>query len=157
MRRKFYGRLALAAGLALSMVNQIAHAQALIKPPAAPPAAMQECADCHMLYPPQMLPQRSWNTLLKQLAGHFGDNATVPEGEQAEIAAYLSANAADGPATTGRGKLYMSGIADDVTPNRITSTPWWNQVHADYDFGGGKHIDMKIAPRCLACHSKDAP
>lgn len=155
------GRLAVALAIAAVAVAvaaaTMAHTQALIKNPATPPPAMQQCADCHILYPPQMLPQRSWAAILEQLADHFGDNATVPGAARSRIAAYLAANAADGPATTGRGKLYMSGLADDVTPARITVTPWWNQIHADYDFGGGKHIDRRVAPRCLTCHAKEAP
>jgi len=125
-------------------------------PPGAPPAILSECNDCHLIYPAQMLPQRSWQAILADLANHFGDDATVSNDKRTAILAYYSANATDGPSTTGRGKLFISGLPDSVTPLRITAMPWWNQMHADYDFGGGKHIDMKTASNCLACHSSDA-
>ena len=30
----------------------------------------------------------------------------------------------------------MAAILPDSTPLRITATPWWNQMHADFNFDG---------------------
>ena len=46
----------------------------------------QECGSCHMAYPPGLLPGRSWQRLMGNLADHFGDNAELP-GEDAAIRA----------------------------------------------------------------------
>jgi hypothetical protein len=48
-------------------------------PPVRNPAMLKECGVCHIAYPPQMLPARSWKKIMAGLADHFGENATLPE------------------------------------------------------------------------------
>ena len=58
---------------------------------------LKECGACHMVYSPQMLPQRSWEAMMSNLDNHFGDNAQLDEPTRADVLGYLLANAADAP------------------------------------------------------------
>ena len=122
----------------------------------AAPAELKECGACHMVYPPQFLPQRSWSALLGKLADHFGETATLPEAKTAEIAAYLAANAADGPATSG-GRRFLRGVPADVAPLRITEMPWWIGAHEEVNFAGVEVTPIKSASNCLGCHGGGKP
>jgi hypothetical protein len=117
-----------------------------------PPHAMEQCGECHMIFPAKMLPARSWTALLSDLDHHFGESATMPENTRKEILEYLAANAADSPNVTPRDRHYISEIGTDAPPLRITKTRWWNQMHADFDFEGVKRTKVKSASNCLGCH-----
>ena len=41
------------------------------------PIYQEECASCHMAYPPGLLPARSWEKIMAGLESHFGDNAEL--------------------------------------------------------------------------------
>ena len=41
-----------------------------------PKAYVQECASCHVAYPPGMLPAASWARLMSGLGQHFGTDAS---------------------------------------------------------------------------------
>jgi len=115
------------------------------------PAALKECGACHMVYPPQFMPRRSWLALLGKLDDHFGEIATLPEAKSAEIAAFLEANAADGPETTG-GRRFLRGVPADATPLRITEMPWWIGAHEEVNLAGIRSTSVKTASNCQGCH-----
>ena len=66
-------------------------------PPVTDPVVKKECGSCHMAFPPQFLPRRSWQKLVDTLADHFGENASLGEAQRKSVLDYLLANAADGP------------------------------------------------------------
>jgi hypothetical protein len=37
----------------------------------------KECAACHMAFPPNALPAKSWKTMMENLQGHFGEDASM--------------------------------------------------------------------------------
>jgi hypothetical protein len=117
------------------------------------PAALAQCGDCHMVFPAQMLPQRSWTAILAGLADHFGENADIAAKDKAEILAYLIAHAADSAGATVRDRHYLSALSSDETPLRITTTAWWRQMHADYSFEATKHPEVKSPADCQGCHA----
>jgi hypothetical protein len=88
-----------------------------------------------MAFPPQFLPQRSWQKLVETLADHFGENASLGEAERKAVLDYLLAHAADGPQAGRAGRKFGQGIAAGQTPLRITETPWWMQ---DVSTGSGQ-------------------
>ncbi len=55
----------------------------------------KECSACHMAYPANFLPARSWKALLAHLDDHFDENAELEAGDVQVIGAYLNANASD--------------------------------------------------------------
>src|SRR5690606_15412168 len=63
--------------------------------PVTNPLYQQECVSCHMPYQPGLLPARSWEKLMANLADHFGDNAELAPEDQKAITAFLTAHAAD--------------------------------------------------------------
>jgi hypothetical protein len=118
------------------------------------PAALEQCGDCHMVFPAQMLPGRSWVAILSKMDSHFGEEASIPEKDLDEIRNYLTSNAADSENTSAQDRHYMSAILPGSTPMRITQTPWWNQMHADFNFDGVKRSHVKSPANCLACHKR---
>lgn len=122
--------------------------------PAPPPVTGEqafntECSACHMAYPPQMLPARSWAAITGDLANHFGEDASLDPATTETIAAYLAANAAD---ATPRGARILQGVAPDETPLRITDMPWWRRIHSELPDAVFQRPDIKTRSNCLACH-----
>jgi hypothetical protein len=124
-------------------------------PPVDHAATLKECGACHLAYPPQLLPARSWEKLMGDLAEHFGENASLPETTRADITAYLVGHAADA-ATTKQGKRFLRGIAADATPLRITETPFWQRAHGEIARSQFTSARVKTAANCVACHRNAA-
>ena len=116
------------------------------------PAALQQCGDCQMVFPSRMLPSRSWAAILSGMDDHFGEDAAIPNKDLEEIRNFLTSHAADSPGATPRERHFLSALLPNSTPLRITAMPWWNQMHADFNFDGVKHSAVKSAANCLACH-----
>jgi|TARA_B100001971_G_C17820429_1_gene348658 hypothetical protein len=112
------------------------------------------CGECHMVFQPQMLPKRSWHKLMDGLADHFGEDASLEPGESAHIRGYLVAHAADARWLDGR---FMRGIADNVTPLRISETPHWLHEH-DKELSPSAYDDPKVKSKanCPARHRRAA-
>jgi hypothetical protein len=119
------------------------------------PAELKQCGDCHMVFPSRMLPGRSWTAILSTMDDHFGEDADIPKKDLDVIRDFLTSHAADSPGATPRERHYLAAILPDSTPQRITLTPWWNQMHADFNFDGVKHSQVKSPANCLACHNNN--
>ena len=118
-----------------------------------PPGALTECGACHMVFPPQFLPQRSWAMLLGKLDDHFGEIASLTDDKKSAILAYLTVNAADGPSTGPTGQQFLWGLAPGMAPLRITDMPWWMGAHQEVSFAGIQSTPIKSASNCLGCHN----
>ncbi len=70
--------------------------------------------------PPAFLPQRSWSKLLTGLKDHFGEDASLPADQAAEIEGFLLERAGDAGNKPNR---WVRRIAKDQTPLRITELP----------------------------------
>ena len=129
-----------------------AHAEgAAIMPPIEHAATLKECGACHLAFPPQMLPARSWKKLMDDLANHFGENASMEEATRKEIAAYLAANAGDA-ALSKLGRRFLRGIDGTETPLRITQTPFWQAAHEEIPIARFTSAPVKTPANCAACH-----
>ncbi len=108
-----------AAGLVTALAL-IADATASEQRLAAPANAdyRNECASCHIAYPPQLLPPASWKAITANLSKHFGTDATIDAAPLERIDAFLQANA-------GRDRRGASGSP----PLRITETGWFRHEH----------------------------
>jgi hypothetical protein len=120
---------------------------------AATPEALygRECGACHMAYPPQLLPARSWRALMAGLDRHFGENAALDPGTAKSIAGYLAAKAAG---VAGWGGPVLEGLGPEDVPLRITDTPFWKYRHAEIDPARFSSPTVKSKSNCLACHGK---
>jgi len=110
------------------------------------------CASCHMLYMPSLLPARSWKKMMGELDNHFGDNAEMGANETAEISAYLQANAGD--KVENHYAIAMTNLLkDDETPLRITDTAYYKFLH-DIVSPAMVTGNPKVTSfaRCSTCH-----
>jgi hypothetical protein len=133
--------LACAAGLSLMG----AHADNLPMPRQALPKYAQECAACHMAYPPGLLPAASWRRIMGSLERHFGSDASLDEASVREIGGWLQANAA----THGRA---LADGPDGPAQDRITRAAWFVRKHREIAAEVWRRPGVKSPANCLACH-----
>ena len=146
-------RLVLSLGLCVAFAGlpAMAEEEGLRLPPIDHAATLKECGACHLAFPPQMLPARSWEKIMAGLADHFGEDASLADDLRADIAAYLVANAADAPATR-NGKRFLRGIGADATPLRLTETLFWQRAHDEISESRYASAPVKSRANCIACH-----
>lgn len=114
----------------------------------------KECGSCHMAYQPGLLPARSWEKLMGELASHFGDNAELAAGERKAITDYLVANAGDQAREKRARKIYDS-IPRNSTPLRISETPYFVKEHREIPARLVKdNPKVKSLAQCNACHTQ---
>jgi cytochrome b len=112
------------------------------------------CSKCHKIYPPFMLPQRSWNRLMDGISNHFGEEITeanITKPDQDSIREYLLTNAADLSTQELSYKL-MCSLKEDERPKSITKTSYWREVHSGIDPKAFKSKQIKDKSNCFACH-----
>ena len=111
-----------------------------------------ECASCHMAYPAELLPARSWQAILGNLDKHFGDNASLDTATQQKLLQYLQANSADA-ADTRLAQRLLRSIPADTTPLRISETAYIRRKHDEIP---ARYItanpQVKSLSNCVACH-----
>lgn len=107
-------------------------------PPVAHAATANECGECHMAFPPALLPAGSWTRIMDGLNDHFGENAGLPRDTAAAIRHYLTTHA---------------GRVADPRPTRITEQPWFMRVHR-YPPSVWQRPDVRSKANCLACHPR---
>jgi Dihaem cytochrome c len=138
--------------IAGALIASASAANALQFPKVEHAAMLKECGACHMVYAPQMLPQRSWDAMMAGLDKHFGENAQLEEPLRADILAFLLANASDSPDSTFRNNL-NKGVKPDVVPARITEMPWWQRAHGEVNVARIATTKIKTAGNCIGCHA----
>jgi hypothetical protein len=109
------------------------------------PAYKQECAACHVAFPPGMLPSDSWRRLLNNLPRHFGTDASLDASTSRELATWLSANAGDYRRARGA-----------PPEDRITKSAWFVRKHDEVPADAWKRPAVKNAANCTACHAQAA-
>lgn len=114
-------------------------------PSHAPASYEAECASCHMAYPPGLMGQKNWQSLMSGLDKHFGADASLDAKTQTEITQWLIKNAAT--------KEKYSAYAPE---NRITKTPWFSRKHDEVRGDVWKRAGVKSPANCSACHIKAA-
>jgi hypothetical protein len=114
-------------------------------------AYAKECGACHLAFPPQLLPRRSWTKIMDTLAGHFGENASLDEPTRANILAYLVANSAETGGSKKSRKM-LSSIGSGETPLRITEIPYFKREHDEIRPEVFKRKSIVSPANCAACH-----
>lgn len=107
------------------------------------PKYRQECAACHMAYPPGMLPAASWQRLMADLPRHFGTDASLDPAAVKELDAWLRTHAGSD-----------RKVHRDTAPpqDRITRSSWFVREHDEVAPGTWKLPAVKSASNCAACH-----
>lgn len=115
------------------------------------PLFVNECASCHTLYPPTLLPKQSWTKLMGELSNHFGDDASLEPADNRSILEYLLTHSAE------NSKQEMSVKMMQTLQNRdiiaITQTPFWKRTHRHIPIEVFKNDRIKSRANCKACHS----
>ena len=105
-------------------------------------AYRQECASCHVAYPPALLAAPSWRAVMDGLPKHFGTDASLEPAVRADILAFLVQNAG-GRDTSASGKPLL----------RISDTPWFAREHRkEIAAGTPSRPEVKSIANCGACH-----
>jgi mono/diheme cytochrome c family protein len=101
----------------------------------------QECAACHLAFPPGLLPAESWRQLMGSLDKHFGVDASLTPADVAEIRAFLAKNASNRWTST-------------HSPLRITESAWFMSKHRAGEVPAAvwKRASVKSPSNCQACH-----
>lgn len=102
----------------------------------------QECAGCHMAFPPGLLPAASWRKVMAGLDKHFEVDASLTPAEVSEITAFLVKNASN-------------RWTANTAPLRITESAWFKSKHNEREIAPAvwKRASIKSPANCMACHS----
>lgn len=111
-----------------------------------------ECGGCHFAYPPDLLPQRSWQAIMSTLDDHYGDNAELDSTNLQAISRYLIDNSAESSTNRRLHKL-QKGLSASHTPLRITELPKFVREHDEIP----KKVlinnpKLNSLSQCPACH-----
>ncbi|GCL64228.1 diheme cytochrome c [Pseudaquabacterium pictum] len=110
------------------------------------PAYRQECAACHLAYPPGLLPAASWRRLMDNLPRHFGTDASLDAATLQQLNTWLAANAGT-----------HRKVARDPSPppqDRITRAAWFVREHDEVPAATWTRPAIKSAAHCAACHTR---
>ena len=116
-----------------------------------PPAYKKECGSCHMAFPPNALPAKSWRIMMADLQDHFGDDASIEEAARIEIEDFLVRNSAERSLEEASIKFIRS-IGQDNPPLRITDIRYWKEKHKSIHQDIYKRETIKSKINCVACH-----
>jgi len=133
------------AVLALVSTGSTALADGDNRAPRTPPLPkyQQECAACHVAYPPGMLPAASWPRIMNNLQRHYGTDASVDAATVKEISAWLAANAGT-----------YKRVSEAPPEDRITRSAWFVRKHREVAAATWKLPAVKTAANCTACHTQ---
>lgn len=109
----------------------------------------EECASCHMAFPPQMLHADSWRAMMGDLAHHFGSDASLDDKRRAAITDFLVTHA-------GGRKTGTTRDASGKPLLRITETARFEKKHREIAPATWKRASIKSPANCTACHARAA-
>lgn len=103
----------------------------------------QECGECHVAYPPALLPAPAWRQVMRQLDRHYGVDASLDSAMVSHLTKWLETNAGTNarPASTGDAP-------------RMTQTPWFRHEHEEAPQAARRNVGSMA--RCEACHRSAA-
>ena len=107
------------------------------------PSFQQECAACHLAYPPGLLPARSWDRIMKGLDQHYGTDASLDAASVQQIGQWLQAHAGT-----------YKRVNVEPPQDRITESAWFLRKHRKLDAPVWQHASVKSAANCAACHTR---
>jgi len=132
--------LASLLGLTIAMAAQADGGPMM--PPNPPADFLQECASCHLAYPPGLLPARSWQRLMSGLDKHYGSDASLDAAMTQQINAWLQAHA----------ETYKR-VKEEPPQDRISRSAWFERKHRRIDRTVWSLASVKSAAKCAACHT----
>jgi mono/diheme cytochrome c family protein len=139
-------RLALPLFLAAGLLAT-SHAQSSGAQVAQASKYQQECAACHIAYPPGMMPAASWQHLMANLGKHFGTDASLDDATLHELNGWLKSTAGT-----------YKRVSEEPPQDRITKSAWFLRKHRDDEVPASawKRASVGSASNCAACHTNAA-
>jgi hypothetical protein len=122
-------------------------------PPITSETVKAECAECHLLYRPQMLPAKSWSMMLGDLANHFGEDASLGPNALKQVTDYHLAHASDVDPHR-RARKFLARVDLNNPPLKITDTPRFIKKHRDVPDAAFTSKQVGSKSRCQKCHTK---
>jgi cytochrome b len=108
----------------------------------------KECGGCHLAYAPSLLPQRSWERMMREQAEHFGEDLSLsPAAAQALLGEARAAHA-----TSWAAWKLMASAAPGDSPQRITELRFWRHAHRDLPDTAFKAPVSSGRHDCESCH-----
>ena len=107
------------------------------------PKYQQECAACHIAYPPGMLPAASWQRTMTNLQRHYGTDASLDPATAQELTTWLAANAGT-----------YKRVSGQPPEDRISRSAWFIRKHDEVAAATWKLPAVKSAANCSACHTQ---
>lgn len=142
-KRSFYISSAVAALASILAVPLVAHADRKnARGVPLLPTYQQECASCHVAYPPGLLPAASWQALMNNLPRHFGADASVDAATLKELSAWLTAN--------GSTRFFRGNRPPE---DRISRSDWFVREHRKVSSSTWKLPAVRSPSNCAACHT----
>jgi cytochrome b len=115
------------------------------------PTWREECGACHMAYHPSLLPTRSWIRIMAEQHRHFGNDLALDPPTLSTVLEFMVRNAAENSNTEAAFKINTS-LMLNVTPLRITETPYWVEKHNEISQFDMALPLVKSKSNCAACH-----
>ena len=113
-------------------------------------AYQTECGACHLAYPPELLPARSWTRLMGGLDDHFGQNAELDAAEQATMTRWLERNAAEHSSRSIARRVVRD--SEGQTPLRISELRFIKREHDEVSPQVWRRPAVGSVANCAACH-----
>ena len=107
------------------------------------PLYQQECASCHIAYPPTLMPAASWSRVLNNLSRHFGSDASLDPVASRDIASWVKGHAGT-----------YKRVSEEPPEDRITRTVWFGRKHREVAATTWKLASVKSPANCTACHTQ---
>ena len=107
------------------------------------PLYKQECAACHVAYPPTLMPAASWTRIMANLPKHFGTDASLDAATTKELSGWIQAHAGT-----------YKRVREEPPHDRITRTAWFDRKHHEVSAATWKLASVKSAANCGACHTQ---
>lgn len=107
------------------------------------PKYQQECAACHVAYPPGMLPATSWQRLMGNLKNHYGTDASLDAATIKDLSVWLGTHAGT-----------YKRVKEEPPQDRITRSAWFIRKHDEVAPATWKLPVVKSAANCAACHTR---
>lgn len=140
MKRCAAPKATVAIAFALAVLPSIADGN-LMRVPLLP-RYQQECAACHLAYPPGLLPAASWQRLMSGLDKHYGTDASLDEASVRQINGWLQSHAGT-----------YKRVNEEPPQDRITRSAWFERKHRKVAPEVWKRASVRSAANCVACHS----
>lgn len=107
--------------------------------------------ECHWLYPPGLLPSKSWRAIISKLSTHFGEKVELPSDLIQKIEKYLVDHAAEVTYSSTSVKI-LDGIEDNQTPLSVFGSKSIKRKHRKITKDIYERQSIKNSTNCPACH-----